>query len=182
MGGLRGVGADLTEAAEPLAAGDAGIAGRLRITAFLVAVLRGWINHKRLGGMLLHAHAEMRQERGGREPDVIYLGPVNARHWGERYEHGPADLVVEVVSPAGPTNDRRGEYARSEVAEYWRVDPARHTAEVHTLSPGGVYEPVPAGDPPRMRSVVLPGLWIDPAWLWSEAPDEAKAYAAWGLT
>ena len=156
-----------------------------RITAFLAAAVRGWVNHRRLGGMLLHAPAETGEAAGRREPDVVYLGPATAPHWGERFAHGPADLVVEVVRPGAGTGDRQEkfrEYALSEVAEYWRIDPERQTAEVHALSRTGVYEPVPAGDPPRMRSVVLPGLWIDPAWLWSEHPDPSDAFAAWGLT
>ena len=156
----------------------------LRITAFLLAALRGYVNRKRLGGIVLHAPAQMKLARSGREPDVIYLCRASMERWGERYVDGPADLVIEVVSPESRARDRREkfrEYQAAGVTEYWLIDPAQKTGEVYALSPGGVYERVAEGDPPRLRSVVLPGLWIDPAWLWAEEPDEWMAYEAWGL-
>jgi len=156
----------------------------LRITAFLLAALRGWVNRKRLGGIVLHAPAHLKLQRSSREPDVIYLRPATMERWDDRHVEGPADLVVEVVSPESRVRDRREkfrEYESAGVAEYWLIDPVQRTAEVFALSPNGMFEPVPAGDPPRMRSVVLPGLWIDPEWLWSDVPDEWKAFEAWGL-
>jgi len=156
----------------------------LTITAFLLAALRGYVNRKKLGGIVLHAPAQMKLERSGREPDVIYLRPETMSRWGERYVEGPADLVVEVVSPESRSRDRREKFREYQVAgvtEYWLIDPVQRTGEVYTLAPSGVYERVPAGAPPRLNSVVLPGLWIDPAWLWSEMPDEWVAYEAWGL-
>jgi len=156
----------------------------LRITAFLLAALRGYVNRKKLGGIVLHAPAQMKLQRSGREPDVIYLRPETMERWGERFVEGPADLVVEVVSRESRTRDRLEkyrEYAEAGVAEYWLIDPQQKTVEVYALSDSGAYEPVRAGDPSRATSVVLPGLWIDPAWLWSEMPDEWKAYEAWGL-
>jgi Uma2 family endonuclease len=156
----------------------------LRITAFLLAALRGYVNRKKLGGIVLHAPGQMKLERSGREPDVIYLRPATMERWGERFVEGPADLVIEVISPESRTCDRREkfrEYQVAGVAEYWLIDPAQRTGEVYALSSGGVYERVPAGDPPRMRSVVLQGLWLDLAWLWSDEPDEWMVYEAWGL-
>lgn len=156
----------------------------LRITAFLLAALRGYVNRKKLGGIVLHAPAQMKLERSGREPDVIYLRPETMERWGERFVDGPADLVVEVVSRESRTRDRRekfGEYERAGVREYWLIDPEARTADIFVLSAERVYEAAPAGDPPLMRSTVLPGLWLDPEWLWSEAPDEWRVYEAWGL-
>jgi Uma2 family endonuclease len=156
----------------------------LRITAFLLAALRGYVNRKKLGGIVLHAPAQMKLARSGREADVIYLRPETMERWGERFVEGPADLVVEVVSRESRTRDRFEkfrEYEAAGVAEYWLIDPMQKTVEVYALSGNGVYEPVPLDDAARPTSVVLPGLWIDPAWLWSEMPDEWKVYEAWGL-
>ncbi|HEX8906820.1 MAG TPA: Uma2 family endonuclease, partial [Longimicrobiaceae bacterium] len=82
----------------------------LRITAFLLAALRGYVNRKRLGGIVLHAPAQMKLQRSGREPDVIYLRPASMQRWGERYVDGPADLVIEVVSPESRVRDRREKF------------------------------------------------------------------------
>jgi Uma2 family endonuclease len=156
----------------------------LRITAFLLSALRGWVNRKQLGGIVLHAPAHIKLQRSSREPDVIYLRPSTMERWGDRNVEGPADLVVEVVSAESRTRDRREkfrEYEMAGVEEYWLIDPAERTAEVYALSPSGVFEPVSAGDPPQIKSVVLPGLWIDHAWLWSDMPDEWKVYEVWGL-
>jgi Uma2 family endonuclease len=81
--------------------------------------------------------------------------------WGERYVDGPADLVIEVVSPESRVRDRREkfrEYQVAGVAEYWLIDPMQKTGEVYALSPSGVYERVAQGDPPRPRQPYFDGL------------------------
>jgi Uma2 family endonuclease len=96
---------------------------------------------------------------------------------------GPADLVVEVVSPESRTHDRVEkfrEYQLAGVRDYWLIDPAAKTAEAYRLSVDGSYERV-ADASGRLTCIALPGFWMDAAWLWAEAPDEWAAYEAWGL-
>jgi Uma2 family endonuclease len=154
------------------------------ISGFLLAALRGFVNRKRLGGRVIHAPFQMKMTRSGREPDVLYVSRESLHRIRKTYLDGPADLVVEVISPDSRVRDRREkfrEYQQAGVREYWLIDPMQKTAEVHRLSEGGEYELVPAGEPARLTSEVVPGFWIDPAWLWAESPDEWVAYREWGL-
>ena len=131
-----------------------------------------------------HAPFQMKLSRSSREPDVVFIGEGSLHRLGAAFLDGPADLAVGVVSPDSRTRDRTEkfrEYEQEGVREYWLVDPMRQQAEVHRLNASGRYELVPMGDPPRLRSGVIPGLWIDPAWLWAEEPDEWVAYREWGL-
>lgn len=155
------------------------------ITTFLAAVIRGYVKRKGLGGRVYHAPFQVRLgPRSGREPDVLYVAEENLHRFRRTFVDGPADLAVEVVSPESRERDcvvKFREYQQAGVREYWLVDPAERTAQVFRLVAGHAYELVPPGTPPRLRSDVVPGLWIDVEWLWSEDPDEWVAYKAWGL-
>lgn len=146
--------------------------------------MAAYVSRKRLGGQVFHAEVEMKLERSARQPDVRYVVEEKRARYRKAYLDGPGDLAVEVVSPDSRTRDRTEkfrEYQQAGVREYWPIDPMQKTAGVHRLSEGGVYELVPAGEPARLRSEVVPGSWIDPAWLWAESPDEWVAYREWGL-
>jgi Uma2 family endonuclease len=154
------------------------------ISAFLLTAMRMFLKRKKMGGRVYHAPFQMKLTRSGREPDVLFVSRENLHRFRKTYLLGPADLAVEVVSPDSRTRDRTEkfrEYQEAGVREYWLIDPMQKTAEVYRLMEGGVYELVPVGNPARLRSEVIPGFWIDPAWLWEEEPDELLALEEWGL-
>jgi Uma2 family endonuclease len=154
------------------------------VAGFLYAVLRFYVRRTEAGGRVLHAPFQMKLGRSGREPDVFYVPPERMDALQATFYDGPAALAIEVVSPDSRVRDRTEklrEYEAAGVKEYWVIDPMQRSAEVHRLSAAGRYELVPPGEPPRLRSEVIPGLWIDPEWLWAEEPDEWVAYKEWGL-
>jgi Uma2 family endonuclease len=154
-----------------------------RITLFLAAAILGWIDLSGIGGTVRHAPYEMRLPVSARQPDVLWAGRDKDSRVTRKGLQGAADLVVEVVSPESRTRDRRDkfiEYAQVGVREYWLVDPMRRTCEVYRLEPGGVYELFQDGTRPRIESSVLPGFWIDPAWLWETGPQILAVFRAWG--
>ena len=70
-------------------------------------------------------------------PDVLIICDKNKikANWID----GAPDLVVEVLSPSTTINDRgikKDVYERSGVKEYWIVDPAAKSIEVHYLKDG----------------------------------------------
>jgi Uma2 family endonuclease len=70
-----------------------------------------------------------------REPDLLLLVSNDDPRGGNEYWEG-ADLVVEIVSPDKPERDyveKREDYARAGVAEYWIVDPQTWTITVLRL-------------------------------------------------
>ncbi|HLM68278.1 MAG TPA: Uma2 family endonuclease [Longimicrobium sp.] len=156
----------------------------LLISGFLFKVLSGYVERKELGGLVAQAGFQVKLGRSGREPDVFYLAPDHMDRFRRTFVDGPVDLAVEVISPESRVRDRGDkfrEYAQGGVREYWIIDPDAETIEVYRLSRSNAYELVPLGDPPRVTSQVIPGLWIDPAWLWAKRPDQWAAYREWGL-
>lgn len=155
----------------------------LLISGFLYRASSGYVERKELGGLVAQAGFQVKLGRSGREPDVFYLAPEHMDRFHRTFVDGPVDLAVEVVSPESRVRDRRdkfGEYAQAGVREYWLIDPDAETVEVFRLA-AGRYEAVPLGAPPRMTSEVIPGLWVDPEWLWAQRPDQWAAYREWGL-
>jgi Uma2 family endonuclease len=58
----------------------------------------------------------------GREPDLLFVASEHLDRLRGTYIDGPADLVVEVVSPESEERDRvekLAEYEAARVPEYW---------------------------------------------------------------
>lgn len=156
------------------------------IKIFLATLLRTYADVNGRLGAVRDAGLQMKTgpDLPGREPDVFFIARENLGRMQRVFLDGPADLVMEIVSPESVERDRRTqfrEYQKGGVREYWLIDPMRREAVVYRLTAGG-YEAVPPGDPPRLRSEVVPGFSIDPEWLWSEpTPSVAVALKEWGL-
>lgn len=156
----------------------------IAITNFLHRALGHYVDVKEIGGEVIHTPLQMKLASSSRQPDLIYLREESLDRWKEHYIDGPADLAIEVVSPESRARDRAEkfrEYERAGVLEYWLIDPKQRSAESYRLSGSGMYERISPGDPPRLRSEVIPGLWIDPAWLWAPRPNPRAAFREWGL-
>jgi Uma2 family endonuclease len=156
------------------------------LTRFISSVLQGYAEQKGLGTVYVPAFSmRLPDRRSGREPDVFFVADANSGRVHDRYVEGAADVVVEIVSPDSRTRDRAeklAEYERGGVPEYWIVDPLAQRVDCWWLGEGGRYEAAPLGDPPMLRSRVMPGLWLDPEWLWSERPPaQIEVFRAWGL-
>src|SRR5579859_3787627 len=91
------------------------------LTGFLYAALLWYTNASGVGGTVLVAPFQMKLAHVGREPDVIYVAPEHLDRFHPTYLDGPADLVVEIVSPESVTRDRvekLREYQEAGVQEY----------------------------------------------------------------
>lgn len=108
----------------------------------------------------------------GREPDVLFVAEEHQDRIRNTHVAGPADLVVEVVSPESLVRDRGekfSEYERGGVREYWLIDPIRKIADFYLLE-GGVYRPVALDTEGRYQSAVLAGFGLRVDWLWQDPP------------
>jgi Uma2 family endonuclease len=103
-------------------------------------------------GQMRHAPFDVYIGGHAVQPDVFWIGPDSrCVLQADGYWHGPPDLVVEILSPSTALRDRREKlaiYAEHGVREYWLVDPANLTLEVHiqqaetvpgSFAPAGVY-------------------------------------------
>ena len=99
------------------------------IVLFLIEALRAFVKPRDLGIVLFSGLRVRMRAKNFREPDVVFLGKKNHLKRGNRFWRG-ADLVMEVVNEDDPDRDyvdKRAEYARAGVREYWIVDPRKRT-------------------------------------------------------
>jgi Uma2 family endonuclease len=117
----------------------------------------------------------------GRAPDILFLASEHQGRIRGTYVDGPADLVIEVVSPDSEVRDRREkllEYEAAGISEYWLIDELRREAHFYVLGEDGGYQDTPLSDENAYESTVLPGLRLKVDWLWRDplpTLDEALA-------
>ena len=135
------------------------------------------------GGRVLFENFQMKLNPGlpGREPDVMFV--VNDRlHLVHRlYLDGPADIVIEIISPESRRRDsveKLKEYEAGGVREYWLIDPQRRAASFFQLNAAGQYEAAAVGPDGTFRSEVLAGFWLRTDWLW-DRPKVADVMQSW---
>lgn len=135
-----------------------------RIVALLYRLLFDWIAARRAGEMFFAPLPLRVAPRRYREPDLMFVAAEHAAWIGAQALTG-ADLVAEVVSGDRERDfvDKRDDYARLGVAEYWIVDPREAQIHVLTLdatgaaySLHGVFE-----RGAQATSRLLPGLAVD---------------------
>lgn len=136
-----------------------------RIAAFLYDALRAFIIGLNLGEVLFMGTRVRLWPGKFREPDVLFMRAEHADRITEEYWAG-ADLLIEVVSSGDEDrrrdlNQKREEYARAAVPEYWIVDPELGQITVLTLDDQtyvvhGVFK---RGE--QATSMLLPGFVVD---------------------
>jgi Uma2 family endonuclease len=107
----------------------------------------------------------------GREPDLIFVSREHVDRLKENYLHGPADLVVEIISADSRSRDKHEkftEYERGGVPEYWMLDRDRKRADFYQLDENGTHLLVPPDDDGFYHSAVLKGLHLRVEWFWEE--------------
>jgi Uma2 family endonuclease len=138
------------------------------VVDFLVSVLRPFVEMHQLG-IVRSAPFQMKLEHG-REPDLLFVTQEHLGRLKQTHLDGPANLVVEIVSPESVGRDRGEkfyEYAQGGVPEYWLLDPETRWAEFYRLE-GDRYRLAYEGREGEYRSLVVPGFWLRVEWLWQE--------------
>jgi Uma2 family endonuclease len=118
----------------------------------------------------------------GRSPDILFVSAERQHLIQRHFLNGPADLVVEVISPESRARDRGEkyyEYEQAGVREYWIIDPERKQVEFYVLSEKGIYQPAFVGQEGEYHSVAIEGFWLRVEWLW-ERPSMMEVIKAWG--
>lgn len=139
---------------------------------FLLQLLGLFVDLFSLGKIYL-APLEMKAkpDSPSREPDIFFVATENLDRLTEDRLLGPADLIVEIISPDSVSRDRADkfkEYAEFGVREYWIIDPrpGKQRADFFYLDDNGAYRLFATEDDERVKSQVLTGFWLRPAWLW----------------
>ena len=140
------------------------------IVGFLYTLARLFVEHHDLGRVLVAPFLIKLGDRG-REPDLMFVATANLGRLRKTYLDGPADLVVEVLSPESAARDRGDKYLEYEaggVPEYWMLNPIRPWAEMYQLGEDGYYHQVFAGREGVYHAAAIPGFWLRVEWLWQQ--------------
>jgi Uma2 family endonuclease len=103
----------------------------------LCELLKAFVKNGRLG-VVATAPYRVRIRRGEfREPDILFALKEHTHLLGEKFCKG-ADLVMEVVSSSAKDRrrdlkEKRRDYARAGIPEYWIIDPREETITVLRL-------------------------------------------------
>jgi len=100
-----------------------------------------------------------------REPDLLYIAPENVPAPDVDYP-SHLDLALEIVSPGKDARqrdyeDKRTDYARAGISEYWIVDPQENRVTVLVLQGGTYVEHGTFGINDTASGLLLPELRID---------------------
>lgn len=156
------------------------------VVGFLAALLRVYAEARQLGEIRGEPY-QMKPAVSlpGRAPDIFFVATAHLDRLKKTFLEGPADLVVEIISPESRVRDRGEkffEYEQGGVSEYWLLDPLRQQVEFYQLSENGIYRTVPLDQEGRYYSAVLPGLWLQADWLWqTPLPPLLFILKAWEL-
>jgi Uma2 family endonuclease len=141
-----------------------------RLHGFLFTLLRLFVELRQLGEVFSAPFLMRLPARpSGREPDIVFLATEHADRLRETYLDGPADLVVEIVSPESDARDRGEKFVEYEAAgipEYWLIDPTRREGWFYRLGSDQRYHAAPLEPNGRYHSTVLPGFNLQLGWLW----------------
>jgi len=143
------------------------------IFAFLLTLLRSYVFTKNLGRVFGSRTPMFLDDDRRFEPDLIFIKTENLDRLGEVAFTGPADLVVEILSPATreyDLGDKRNAYAEAKVPEYWMIDPQANQLLIDRPA-GKRFKELTQG---RYETNAIPGFWIEADWLWQDQlPDTA---------
>lgn len=140
------------------------------ILGFIYRLIMEIVDARQLGAVYLAPFVMHLPSRpSGREPDLLFVSTANLGRATPTYVDGPADLVVEIVSPDSVTRDQRdklAEYQAAGIPEYWMINPRRKDARFYLLGEDGTYLLAPVHEDGIYSSRALPGFRMRVAWLW----------------
>lgn len=159
--------------------------GHQKLVLFLSSLLLRYTEKYQLGEVCFEPfQMKTGPDSPGRSPDILFISRQNLDRLEEQCMRGPADLVIEIVSPDSTRRDRIekfGEYQQGGVPEYWLIDRLQQKADFFHRSEAGLYHPLPVQDG-IVRSRAMPGLWLKPEWLWQEPlPTQKSILQHWNL-
>jgi Uma2 family endonuclease len=155
------------------------------LAGFWAALLRLFVEAFGLGIVRAEFLMKLPSRPAGRKPDVLFMATANLPRLKKKYLDGPADLVIEIISPESAGRDRGDkyyEYAQAGIREYWLLDPEHKHAEFYQLGEEGIYHSLLPDADGIYHSMAINGLWLNVDWLWQEPlPPLRDVLKQWNL-
>ncbi len=148
---------------------------------YLVELIQSYLRVRPVGSLYLEPfQMKTGPDLPGRAPDLMVILEASRSRLTDQFLDGPAELVIEIISQGTEAIDRGDkfyEYEAGGVSEYWLIDPIREVADFFVRDERGTFR---ASAARPFASTILPGLTIDPEWLW-ERESVAAIITAMGL-
>lgn len=109
------------------------------VSAEIHTQLHFFVKRNKLGKTRAAPYDVYLNRRNAYQPDIVFISNENLHKIKDNGLHGAPDLVIEILSPATwriDKEDKKDEYERSGVKEYWMVDPTDKTTEGFQLVNG----------------------------------------------
>ncbi len=138
------------------------------LIGWLAALIRLFADMRTLGRVFVSS-VEIRALGVRRVPDLCFVSKARQDIIHETRIEGAPDLIMEIVSADSVErdwHDKRVEYERIGVREYWVIDPQNRRVRAYQLTSDGYV--VIAEQVGKIHSHVLQGFWIRPSDLWQE--------------
>lgn len=139
------------------------------IANFLTAILKIYTEEKDIGHILTAPFAMRIGDKTVREPDLLFVSKTHQDRLTNTYLNGPADIVIEIISPESIGRDRGDkfvEYENAGIPEYWLIDPIRQQVEFYRLT-GAHYQLITPAQG-IYKTPLLPNFFIQINWLWQD--------------
>jgi Uma2 family endonuclease len=139
------------------------------IANFLTAILKIYTEEKNTGHILTAPFAMRIGDTTVREPDLLFVSKAHQDRLTNTYLNGPADIVIEIISPESIGRDRGDkfvEYESAGIPEYWLIDPIRQQVEFYRLT-GSHYQRINLVEG-IYKTTLLPDFFIQINWLWQD--------------
>ena len=140
-----------------------------KLVSFLDTILKVYSETLDAGHVFTNPFAMRLGAQAVREPDLLFVLSDNLNRLQETYLDGPADLVIEIISPESIGRDRGEkfvEYENAKIPEYWLIDPIRQQVEFYQLRDGH-YHSADISDG-IYKTDLLPGFSLHTNWLWQD--------------
>lgn len=158
--------ADLIDGVIYMASPDNTDANELSI--WLTCLFHEFLSTDDLGKVFASRVSMRLDEKNAPEPDLAIVLADQLERVERRHIDGPADVVVEIVSPESVQRDyekKRKLYERFGVREYWIIDEDLQALTLLSLRSKSYREvKIRSG---WYHSSVLPGFRLNPKWLWA---------------
>ncbi len=152
-----------------------------RITRFLSTLLGLYLGFRPIGELLSAPYPQQVTSYPAREPDLMVVRDDRRKSITATALEGPADIVIEVVSPESAERDysvKYREYEAAGVQEYWLIDADRRVFDIHERVADGRYQRRLPDASQFVTSALLPGFALDPALLWRESLPQGEELLA----
>ncbi|MFN8354181.1 MAG: Uma2 family endonuclease [Spirosomataceae bacterium] len=113
-----------------------------RIVFKVGKLLDNFVQNHRLGEVFLSPLDVVFQQNNVVQPDLIFVANDNRSIINESYLSGAPDLLVEVVSKGSVARDyieKKNDYEKFGVKEYWIIDSLNETIWIYALDDAGKY-------------------------------------------